>query len=65
MGIAYLYIASTSDTAIAEVRAHKAERVTVLEFDVKNALDLYDLREAKNSISPFEWSLSQGEVLSK
>lgn len=55
IGISYLYVASTAETAIAEVRGHKGEYVTVLEFNAKSNLDLFDLREPKNTISPFEW----------
>lgn len=55
LGIPYLYLASTAETAIAEVRGHKGESVTVLEFSVKRNLELFDLREPKNTISPFEW----------
>ncbi len=55
LGIPYLYVASTAETAIAEVRGHKGESVTVLSFKAKRDLDLYDLREPKNTISPFEW----------
>ena len=55
IGIPYLYVASTAETAIAEVRGHKGEFVTVLEFNVRYNLELFDLREPKNTISPFEW----------
>ncbi len=55
LGIPYLYIASTAETAIAEVRGHKGEFVTVLEFTVKRKLELFDLREPKNTISPFDF----------
>ena len=54
LGIPYLYVASTIDTAIAEVRGHKGEYVTVLEFNNKKKLELFDLREPRNTISPFE-----------
>ena len=54
LGIPYLYVASTLETAIAEVRGHKGEIVTVLEFDTFRNLDMFDLREPKNTISPFE-----------
>lgn len=56
IGIPYLYVASTAETAIAEVRGHKGETVSVIVFDAKRKLDLYDLREPKNTISPFEWT---------
>lgn len=54
LGIPYLYVASTAETAIAEVRGHKGESVTVIEFNIKSKLELFDLREPKNTISPFE-----------
>jgi len=55
VGISYLYVASTAETAIAEVRGHKGELVTVLDFANKKNLELFDLRDPKNTISPFEW----------
>jgi len=58
LGIPYLYVASTIDTAIAEIRGHKGENVTVLEFNNNKSLALFDLREPKNTISPFELSES-------
>ena len=54
LGISYLYVASTTDTAIAEMRGHKGELVTVLEFNLKKNLEFFDLRDSKNTISPFE-----------
>ncbi len=55
LGIPYLYVASTAETAIEEVRGHKGETVTVLEFNVKRKLELFDLRDPKNTISPFDF----------
>ena len=54
VGIPYLYIASTQKTAIAEIRGHKGEKVSVLEFEIKNDLNLFDLRNPRHTISPFE-----------
>ncbi len=54
IGIPYLYVASTIETAISEVRGHKSEIVTVAEFQMERNLDLVDLRDPKNTISPFE-----------
>lgn len=54
IGISYLYVASTLDTAISEVRGHKEECVTVAEFEMKDDLELADLRDPKKTISPFE-----------
>jgi len=53
-GIPYLYLASTVGTAISELRGHKGEMVTVAKFQLKNKLDLVDLRDPINTISPFE-----------
>ncbi len=53
-GIPYLYVASTIQTAISEIRGHKGESVTVAEFQMKKDLELVDLRDPINTISPFE-----------
>ena len=54
IGIPYLYVASSIDTAIAEIRGHKGEVVTIVEYQMKNNLELADLRDPKSTISPFE-----------
>lgn len=54
VGIPYLYIASSIETAIAEVRAHKGETLTVAEFEIEKNLELADLRNPQSTISPFE-----------
>jgi len=54
VGIPYLYLASTIKTAISEIRGHKGEKVTVAEFKIIEDLELADLRNPKNTISPFE-----------
>jgi hypothetical protein len=54
IGIPYLYVASSIDTAISEIRGHKGEIVTIAEFQMKSKLDLADLRDPKSTISPFE-----------
>ncbi len=53
LGIPYLYVASDPQTAIAEVRGHKGDRVTVVEFDVVAGLGLFDLRAPRSAVSPF------------
>jgi len=53
LGIPYLYVASDPETAIAEVRGHKGDRVTVIEFDIAGDLDLFDLRAPRSTVSPF------------
>lgn len=54
IGIPYLYTASNIKTAIAEIRPHKGDNITVATFEVKEALTLADLRNPRESISPFE-----------
>ena len=54
IGIPYLYLSSSIETAIAEVRGYKGEAVTLAEFKMKNNLELADLRDPKSTISPFE-----------
>ena len=54
IGIPYLYTASNIKTAIAEIRPHKGDSITVATFEVKESLTLADLRNPRESISPFE-----------
>ena len=56
IGIPYLYISSTINTAISEIRGHKGEIVTVAEFEMNSDLKLADLRDPINTISPFDLS---------
>jgi hypothetical protein len=53
-GIPYLYTASDERTAIAEVRPHKGDIVSVATFELKKSLKFADLRHPKMTISPFE-----------
>jgi len=53
LGIAYLYVASDPETAIAEVRGHKGDMVTVASFRVTKELGFYDLRSPRACMSPF------------
>lgn len=53
IGIPYLYTASNISTAIAEIRPHKGDGVTVAKFDILESLKLADLRNPRQSISPF------------
>ena len=53
IGIPYLYTASNISTAIAEIRPHKGDGVTVAKFDILEPLKLADLRNPRQSISPF------------
>ena len=67
-GIPYLYVGSTSDTAISEVRPHPGERVCVAEFEIERELKIADLREPRKTISPFlstdenEIALLRGDI---
>jgi len=61
-GIPYLYVSSTIDTAISEVRGHKGEELTVAEFHLKSNIKLADLREPKNKISPFLLNDEENEL---
>ena len=54
IGIPYLYVASTIETAITELRGHKKEDLTIAEFKLKSNLELADLRNPQSTISPFE-----------
>jgi len=54
IGIPYLYTASNITTAIAEIRPHKGDNITVAIFEVKESLTLVDLRNPRETISPFE-----------
>lgn len=60
IGIPYLYVASTIETTIAEIRGHKGEVVTIAEFQIIDKLELADLRDPKNTISPFELNGENG-----
>jgi hypothetical protein len=53
IGIPYLYLGSDYQTAIAEVRPHTGEVVCVAEFNIPQSLEAVDLRNPRQSISPF------------
>ena len=53
IGIPYLYTASNIKTAIAEIRPHKGDNITVAKYEVMESLILVDLRNPRQSISPF------------
>jgi hypothetical protein len=55
-GISYLYIASTINTAVSEVRHHNGESLTIATFEALNDLKLVDLRKPRESIVPFRHS---------
>lgn len=52
-GIPYLYVASTPDTAISEVRPHGGDFVSVAEIELAHGLNIVDLRHPRKSVSPF------------
>lgn len=52
-GIPYLYLASDEVTAISEVRPHTGETASVASFRIPEEIKLVDLRNPKQTISPF------------
>lgn len=52
-GIPYLYLASDKITAISEVRPHTGEIAAVAEFNIDQELSVIDLRNPRETISPF------------
>jgi len=52
-GIPYLYLASTPNTAVSEIRPHTGEFASVADFVVPRDLKLVDLRDPVSSVSPF------------
>ena len=52
-GIPYLYLASERPTAIAEVRPHTGDKVTIARFIVPTGLKIVDLRHPRKTVSPF------------
>lgn len=51
-GIPVLYLASNPDTAVAEIRPHVGESVSVATFETHN-LRVVDLRNPRQTVSPF------------
>jgi hypothetical protein len=52
-GIPYLYLGSTQETAISEIRPHTGETACVIAFRTQADLKLVDLRKPKRMVSPF------------
>lgn len=52
-GIPYLYLGSTPETAISEIRPHTGEMTCVAEFRTPATMKLVDLRNPKKTVSPF------------
>lgn len=53
VGIPYLYLASSKETAVAEVRPHPGESLTLAAFQIERGLNLIDLRNPRILITPF------------
>jgi hypothetical protein len=53
-GIPYLYLGSTLETAVSEIRPHKGEIACVAEFTTPSNLKLVDLRNPRKMVSPFQ-----------
>lgn len=58
-GIPYLYIASCPTTAIAEVRPHTGELVSVASVEVPQRARIVDLATPRRTVSPFVLADSQ------
>jgi hypothetical protein len=52
-GIPYLYLGSQPDTAVAEIRPHTGDVVSVAEFTITDPLTAVDLRNPRKLVSPF------------
>lgn len=51
-GIPYLYLASTLETAVSEIRPHTGAKICVAEFTILPDLVLVDLRDPRRLVSP-------------
>lgn len=67
-GIPYLYLASTPDTAVSEIRPHTGEYASVGDFILLEDLIIVDLRNPVSTVSPFllndesEVALLRGDI---
>ena len=52
-GIPYLYLGSTPETAVCEIRPHTGERAWVAEFVLPDGLSVIDLQKPRRTVSPF------------
>src|SRR5207237_468527 len=52
-GIPYLYLGSTAETAVAEIRPHTGEKACVATFEVPDGVKVVDLRNPRRLVSPF------------
>lgn len=53
-GIPYLYLSSTEETAVSEMRPHTGERACVADFSIPTGLKILDLRHPRALVSPFD-----------
>jgi hypothetical protein len=53
IGIPYLYVASSPETAIAEIRGNKGEKLSIAKFVISEDLELADLRNPRITVTPF------------
>jgi hypothetical protein len=53
-GIPYLYLGSSAETAVSEVRPHTGESVCVAQFTIPKDAKLVDLRNPRQLVSPIE-----------
>lgn len=67
-GIPYLYLASTPETAVCEIRPHTGEFISIADFSLASQLKVVDLRCPRRTVSPFvlsderEVALLQGDI---
>jgi len=67
-GIPYLYLASTQETAVSEIRPHTGELASVADFIIPQDLKVIDLRNPVSTVSPFllsdesEVALLRGDI---
>jgi len=67
-GIPYLYLASTPNTAVSEIRPHTGEFASVADFSISRDLKIVDLRNPVSTVSPFllsderEIALLRGDI---
>jgi hypothetical protein len=61
IGIPYFYAASNDKTAIAEIRPHPGNTVSVCKFKTVSDLEVLNLINPRERISPFEIAYQQGD----
>jgi hypothetical protein len=55
-GIPYLYLGSTPETGVCEIRPHTGERACVAEFELADELSIVDLQSPRRVVSPFDYT---------